>query len=142
MPLGKQKKKGYLGDNILGKDGFSYQLHLYSGAGAYVCGEGTALVESMEAKRPSTDDEPPFIKQCGLFHLPTCVNNVESLCLVPSILLDDQNEYQTYGTPGSMGTKMISVAGNVKKPGAFEIPFGITVREIIYDLAGGVTDGN
>ena len=136
------EEKGYLGENILGKDSFSYQLHLYSGAGAYVCGEGTALVESMEGKSGRPRMKPPFIKQCGLFHLPTCVNNVESLCLVPSILLDDQNEYQTYGTPGSMGTKMISVAGNVKKPGAFEIPFGITVREIIYDLAGGVTDGN
>ena len=140
--IGQAEKKGYLGENILGKDSFSYQLHLYSGAGAYVCGEGTALVESMEGKSGRPRMKPPFIKQCGLFHLPTCVNNVESLCLVPSILLDDQNEYQTYGTPGSMGTKMISVAGNVKKPGAFEIPFGITVREIIYDLAGGVTDGN
>lgn len=136
------EEAGYLGENILGKPGFSYRLHLYSGAGAYVCGEGTALVESMEGKSGRPRMKPPFIKQCGLFHLPTCVNNVESLCLVPGILLDDNREYQSYGTPSSIGTKMISVGGNVNRPGAFEIPFGVTVREIIEDLAGGVTDGN
>lgn len=136
------REKGYLGENILGKTGFSYEVHLYSGAGAYVCGEGTALVESMEGKSGRPRMKPPFIKQCGLFHLPTCVNNVESLCLVPSILLDDKKEYLSYGTQNSVGTKMISVAGNVRNPGAFEIPFGITVRDIIYGLAGGVTDDN
>lgn len=136
------REKGYLGENILGKTGFSYNVHLYSGAGAYVCGEGTALVESMEGKSGRPRMKPPFIKQCGLFNLPTCVNNVESLCLVPSILLDGKNEYLSYGTQNSVGTKMISVGGNVNNPGAFEIPFGITVRDIIFGLAGGVTDGN
>lgn len=134
------RENGYLGKDILGKTGFSYDVHLYSGAGAYVCGEGTALVESMEGKSGRPRMKPPFIKQCGLFHLPTCVNNVESLCLVPSVLLDDKKEYLSYGTQNSIGTKMISVAGNVKHPGAFEIPFGMTVRDIIFDLAGGVTD--
>lgn len=131
------EEKGYLGENILGK-GFNYNIHLYSGAGAYVCGEGTALVESIEGKSGRPRMKPPFIKQCGLFNLPTLVNNVESLCLVPGILLDDKKEYLSYGTKDSIGTKMISVAGNVKNPGAFEVPFGITLREIIYELAGGI----
>lgn len=131
------KEAGYIGKNILNK-GFDFELHLYTGAGAYVCGEGTALVESMEGKAGRPRMKPPFIKQCGLFNLPTCLNNVESLSLVPSILLDEEKEYLKYGTEESRGTKMISVAGNVKNPGAFEIPFGMTLREIIYDLAGGV----
>lgn len=135
------KRQGLLGKNILGTN-FCYDIHLYSGAGAYVCGEGTALIESIEGKSGRPRMKPPFIKQCGLFHLPTCVNNVESLSLVAHILLDTENKYQTYGTADSVGTKLISVAGNVKKPGVFEIPFGITVREIVEELAGGVTDGN
>lgn len=137
--IDQAKAKGYIGKDILGVAGFDYEIHLQSGAGAYVCGEGTALVESIEGKSGRPRKKPPFIKQCGLFNLPTCVQNVESLCLVPSILLDDERVYMTYGTEKSPGTKMISVGGNVKNPGAFEIPFGITLREIIYDLAGGVS---
>lgn len=133
------KTYGFLGNNILGK-GFNFNIHLYSGAGAYVCGEGTALVESIEGKSGRPRMKPPFIKQCGLYHLPTCVNNVESLSLVCHVLLDDAKIYQTYGVGDSIGTKLVSVAGNVKKPGVFEIPFGVTVRDIIYELAGGVTD--
>ncbi len=139
--IAQSEKKGYLGKNILGTN-FSYYIHLHSGAGAYVCGEGTALVESIEGKSGRPRMKPPFIKQCGLFNLPTLVNNVESLSLVPSILLDDSKEYLTYGTESSVGTKLISVAGNVNNPGVFEIPFGLTLREIIYDLAGGVVNNN
>lgn len=135
------KTYGFLGNNILGK-GFNFNIHLYSGAGAYVCGEGTALVESIEGKSGRPRMKPPFIKQCGLYNLPTCVNNVESLSLVAHILLDEQKEYQRYGHGDSIGTKLVSVAGNVKTPGVFEIPFGITVREIVEDLAGGITDGH
>ena len=137
--ISQAKEKGFLGENILGQD-FSYELHLYSGAGAYVCGEGTALVESMEGKSGRPRMKPPFIKQCGLFNLPTCLNNVESLCLVPSVLLDDEKVYLTYGTEKCPGSKIISVGGNVKNPGAFEISFGMTLREIIYGLAGGIKD--
>lgn len=139
--INQAEEKGYLGRNILGKD-FNFKIHLYSGAGAYVCGEGTALVESIEGKSGRPRMKPPFIKQCGLFKLPTLVNNVESLSLVPSILLDDSKEYLTYGTEGSVGTKLVSVGGNVRNPGVFEIPFGITLREIIYELAGGIIDNN
>lgn len=133
------EKAGYLGDNILGS-GWSYRIHLKSGAGAYVCGEGTALSESIEGKAGRPRMKPPFIKQCGLFKLPTCVNNVESLSLVPGILMDDAGFYKTQGTLDCPGTKLVSVAGNVKKPGVYEVPFGITLREIIYDLAGGVKE--
>lgn len=139
--INQAEERGYLGRNILGKD-FNFKIHLYSGAGAYVCGEGTALVESIEGKSGRPRMKPPFIKQCGLFNLPTLVNNVESLSLVPSILLDDSKEYLTYGTEGSVGTKLVSVGGNVRNPGVFEIPFGMTLREIIYELAGGIVDNN
>ena len=130
------KSYGFLGTNILGK-GFDFDIHLYSGAGAYVCGEGTALIRSIEGKAGRPRMKPPFIKVSGLFARPTCLNNVESLSLVPHLLLDEEKAYQRYGTEDSVGTKMISVAGNVNAPGAFEVPFGTTLREIIQ-LAGGV----
>lgn len=133
------EKAGYLGDNILGS-GLNYRIHLYSGAGAYVCGEGSALAESIAGHAGRPRKKPPYIKQCGVFHLPTCVNNVESLSLVPNVLMDDEGFYKKQGTPECPGTKMISVSGNVNRPGVFEIPFGTTIREII-DLAGGVTEG-
>lgn len=133
------EKAGYLGENILGS-GLNYRIHLYSGAGAYVCGEGTALAESVEGKAGRPRKKPPYIKQCGVFGRPTCVNNVESLSIVPNLLLDDEGFYKSQGTPDCPGTKMISVSGNVNNPGVFEIPFGTTIREII-ELAGGVTEG-
>ena len=133
------KSYGFLGTNILGK-GFDFNLHLYSGAGAYVCGEGTALIRSIEGKAGRPRMKPPFIKVSGLFARPTCLNNVESLSLVPHLLLDDKKVYQSYGTENSVGTKMISVAGNVEKPGVFEIPFGTKLRDIIA-MAGGVQGG-
>jgi len=128
---------GFLGTNILGQN-FDFKLHLYSGAGAYVCGEGTALIRSIEGKAGRPRMKPPFIKQSGAFARPTCLNNVETLSLVPHLLNDKEAIYAKQGTENSIGTKLISVAGNVNSPGVFEIPFGITVREIIYGLAGGV----
>ena len=135
------EKAGYLGDNVLGIEGFNYRIHLYSGAGAYVCGEGSALVESIEGKSGRPRTKPPYMKQNGLFYLPTCVNNVESYSIVPGLLMDDDNYYKSQGTPECIGTKMISIAGNVKNPGIHEVPFGITIREII-ELAGGPLDGH
>ena len=132
---------GFLGKNILGKEDFDFHIHLRSGAGAYVCGEGTALIRSIEGKAGRPRMKPPFIKQSGLFALPTCVNNVESLSIVPHLLLDDKKEYISYGSGESLGTKLVSVGGNVNRPAVFEIPFGTTVREIIYDLAGGIQGG-
>ncbi len=131
------KSSGFLGENSLGK-GFDFTLHLYSGGGAYVCGEGTALIRSIEGKAGRPRMKPPFIKVSGLFARPTCLNNVESLALVPHLLLDEDQVYAKSGSGESIGTKLISVAGNVNKPGVFEIPFGTTVRDIIYNLAGGI----
>jgi len=134
------EQKGFLGKNILGTD-FEFHIHLYSGAGAYVCGEGTALIHSIEGKAGRPRMKPPFIKVSGLFSLPTCVNNVESFSIVPHLLLDEQGEYAGYGSGESIGTKLVSVGGNVVRPGVFEIPFGTSVRDIIYDLAGGLPPG-
>ena len=131
------EEKGFLGKNVMGK-GFEFNIHLYSGAGAYVCGEGTALIRSIEGKAGRPRMKPPFIKQSGLFALPTCVNNVESFAIVPHLLMDDDKVYESCGSGKSIGTKLVSVGGNVNNPGVFEIPFGTTVREIIYNLAGGV----
>ena len=132
--------KGFLGDNILGS-GFSFHIHLYSGAGAYVCGEGSTLIESIEGKSGRPRIKPPFIKECGLFQLPTLVNNVETLAIAAAFIEHGVDEYLSYGTAGSPGTKIISLAGNVKNPGAYEIPFGLTLREIIYDIGGGIPEG-
>ncbi len=134
-------EKGYLGDKILGSS-FSFQIHLYSGAGAYVCGEGSTLIESIEGKSGRPRIKPPFIKECGLFQLPTLVNNVETLAIATAVLQNGLEEYLKYGTPESPGTKIISLAGNVKNPGAYEIPFGLTLREIIYEIGGGIPDGH
>ena len=134
-------EKGFLGDNILGTN-FSFNIHLYSGAGAYVCGEGSTLIESIEGKSGRPRIKPPFIKECGLFQLPTLVNNVETLAIATAVIQNGVEDYIKYGTEKSPGTKIISLAGNVNKPGAYEIPFGLTLREIIYDIGGGITDNN
>lgn len=136
------EEKGFLGDNILGIPGFNFHIHLYSGAGAYVCGEGTALIRSIEGKAGRPRMKPPFIKVSGAFALPTCVNNVESFAIVPHLLRDRENVYLKCGSGESIGTKLISVGGNVRRPGVYEIPFGTTVREIIYGLAQGIPDGH
>lgn len=129
-----------LGDNIQ-NTGFSFHIHLYSGAGAYVCGEGTALIRSIEGKAGRPRKKPPFMKVSGLFALPTCVNNVESFSIVPHLLMDDEREYISYGSGESLGTKLVSLGGNVRRPGVYEIPFGTTVRDIIYDLGQGIPGG-
>lgn len=131
--------KGYLGDNIQGS-GFSFNIHLYSGAGAYVCGEGSTLIESIEGKSGRPRIKPPFIKECGLFQLPTLVNNVETLAIATAFIQHGVEEYLKFGTPNCPGTKIISLAGNVRNPGAYEIPFGLTLKEIIYDIGGGIPD--
>ncbi len=139
--IAETKAKGFLGQKILGT-GFSFEIHLYSGAGAYVCGEGSTLIESIEGKSGRPRIKPPFIKECGLFQLPTLVNNVETLAIATAALTHGIDDYISYGTEKSPGTKIISLAGNVKKPGTYEIPFGLTIREIIYDIGGGITDDN
>ncbi len=134
------KKAGYLGTNILGK-GFDFDLHVVSGAGAYVCGENTALVESLEGKQGRPRQKPPYVKNCGLFQMPTILNNVETYSCIPCIVNVGGERYSSFGTEFSGGTKLLCLSGNVVNRGVYEIPYGLTIREIIYNLGGGVKDG-
>lgn len=134
------EKAGYLGKNILGTD-FEFNLKVVSGAGAYVCGENTALVESIEGKTGRPRQKPPYIKNCGLYQMPTVLNNVETYSCIPWIIKDGGENFAKKGTEFSGGTKLMCLSGNVKNRGVYEIAFGTTLRELINDLGGGVTDG-
>lgn len=133
---------GYVGDNILG-GAFSCPVYVHLGAGAYICGEETALLNSLEGKLGQPRVRPPFPAQKGggLYGEPTVVNNVETLANVPWIMRNGAAEYKKIGTEQSAGTKVFCVSGNVKKPGNYELPFGATFRELLYDYAGGPKDG-
>lgn len=135
------KKNGYLGENILNNN-FDFDITVFSGAGAYVCGESTALIESMEGKSGRPRLKLARTSEKGLYQLPTLANNIETLAAAATILEVGGEEYSKYGTENSKGTKLISLCGNVNKPGAYEVPFGITLREIIYDVGGGIKNGN
>lgn len=128
---------GYLGDNILGK-GVSFHLHVHSGAGAYICGEETALIESLEGKRGQPRIKPPFPVNKGFSAKPTIVNNVETLANVPYIIEIGGDAYAKIGNPECPGLKLFCVSGHVKKPGVYELPLGTTLREIIYGQCGGI----
>ncbi|MEK9164809.1 MAG: NAD(P)H-dependent oxidoreductase subunit E, partial [Chloroflexota bacterium] len=134
------KAAGYLGANILGS-GFDLDLEVRSGAGAYICGEETALFESIEGKRGFPRIKPPFPVTHGLFGKPTAINNVETLIAVPTILAHGAAEFRKIGTEKSTGPKLFCVSGDVVKPGLYEVPFGVTIRHLLNDLAGGVTGG-
>lgn len=131
------EQKGYLGKHIMGSE-FNFMIEVFSGAGAYVCGENSSLIESMEGHAGRPRIKPPRIGAKGYLGFPTLVNNVETLAGVTTILSMGASEYARYGTEESHGTKVISVSGNVNTPGVYEVPFGTTLREIIYDVAGGV----
>jgi NADH-quinone oxidoreductase subunit F len=131
---------GYLGERILDSD-HSMTLVLHRGAGAYICGEETGLLDSLEGKRGSPRLKPPFPAIEGLYHGPTLINNVETLCAVPHILSMGAEAWTKIGTESSTGTKVVSVSGDVQRPGNYEIDLGIPSREIIYDLAGGPPEG-
>ncbi len=131
---------GFLGERILDAD-FSLSLVLHRGAGAYICGEETGLLDSLEGKRGNPRLKPPFPAIEGLYAGPTLINNVETLATVPYILRMGGDEYAKIGTQTSTGTKLISISGDVKRPGNYEIELGIPSREIIYDLAGGPPSG-
>jgi NADH-quinone oxidoreductase subunit F len=129
-----------VGENILGS-GFNFHLEIRQGAGAYICGEETALFESIEGKRGFPRMKPPFPTTHGLFGKPTVINNVETLCNVPYILREGSEAYRRIGTTLSTGPKLFCISGDVLRPGLYEVPFGITLRELIYDLAGGIPAG-
>lgn len=130
---------GLIGEDIL-NSGFSFHLHVHSGAGAYVCGEETALIESIEGKRGEPRSRPPYPTTHGLWGKPTLVNNVETLANVPPIIRNGGAWYSQFGTPKSAGTKVYTIFGNVNKTGVIEVPMGITLREVINIYAGGMKD--
>lgn len=129
-----------LGSRILGTD-FSFDLELRQGAGAYICGEETALFESIEGKRGMPRVKPPFPTTHGLFGKPTVINNVETLSNIPEILKLGGEKYKQTGSEKSSGTKLFCVSGDVNRPGLYEVPFGVTMRHLLMDLAGGVRKG-
>ncbi len=129
---------GYLGSNILGT-GFALDIYVHRGAGAYICGEETALLESLEGKRGLPRTKPPFPATHGLFQKPTVVNNVETLANVPHIVNRGPEWFASTGNPlKSTGTRVFCMSGHVKRPGNYEVPMGIPFREMIYDIAGGM----
>ncbi len=131
---------GYLGKNILGT-GYNLDLYLHGSAGRYICGEETALLNSLEGKRGIPRAKPPFPASSGLFGQPTVVNNVETLCWIPHIVEKGTEWFQNLSFTGEGGTKLFGVSGRVRKPGLWELPMGTPMREIIFDYAGGMQDG-
>ncbi|MCG2787976.1 MAG: NADH-quinone oxidoreductase subunit NuoF [Anaerolineae bacterium] len=132
---------GFLGHNIFGTD-FNFHLHIHAGAGAYVCGEETALIESLEGKRGEPRTRPPYPTTNGLWNKPTLVNNVETLANIPAILRNGPEWYKAIGTPSSPGTKVYTIMGNVNFSGVIEVPMGITLREVINIYAKGMKPGS
>lgn len=136
IAIAQAEEKGYLGDNIFGTD-FCLHLHIKEGAGAFVCGEETALMASIEGQRGMPRLRPPFPAQSGLFGKPTTINNVETLASVPWIIRNGAEAYAAIGTEKSKGTKVFALAGKIKNGGLVEVPMGITLREIIEEIGGG-----
>ena len=136
----EMEKAGYLGEKLFGTD-YSLKIYTHLGAGAYICGEETALLESLEGKRGQPRVRPPFPPSVGLYGKPTVVNNVETFTNVPMIMANGADWYKTMGTADSAGVKIFSLSGRVRKPGNYELPFGTTFRELIYEHGGGILDG-
>lgn len=134
------KEAGYLGDNILGS-GFSFDIHVVRGAGSYVCGENSTLLNSIEGKAGRPRMKPPHLAEVGLFGLPTLVNNVESLAAIPYIVANGGDKFASYGSENSGGTKLLCLSGNVLNRGVYEVPLGMSLKDIIYKLGGGVPEG-
>jgi NADH-quinone oxidoreductase subunit F len=132
---------GLLGKNI-GGSGFNLDIYVHTGAGAYICGEETALIESLEGKRGYPRLRPPFPAIQGLYMCPTVVNNVETISIVPEVFRRGIDWWKSIGTEKSPGMTVYSLCGHVRKPGNYELPLGITMRELIFDVAGGIRDGN
>ena len=138
--VAEAEQAGYLGENILGS-GFSLSLVVHRGAGAYICGEETGLLDSLEGRRGNPRLKPPFPAIQGLYQGPTLINNVETLATVPAIIDMGGHDYAKIGTETSTGTKLVSVSGDVQKPGNYEIELGISSRDIIFGLCGGPQPG-
>ena len=140
LAIKAMEEVGLLGDNILGTD-FSFRVHIRLGAGAFVCGEETALLNSIEGKRGMPRPRPPFPAVKGLWGCPTCVNNVETLANVPYILREGAAKFASVGSENSKGTKVFALGGKVNNVGLVEVPMGTTLKELIYDIGGGIPNG-
>jgi len=140
MAIEQAKAAGVLGDNILGT-GFSFDIELKYGAGAFVCGEETALINSMEGNRGEPYTKPPFPAESGYWNMPTIVNNVETLANIPAIIMKGADWHSSIGTETSKGTKVFCIVGKINNVGLIEVPMGITLKEVINDIGGGVADG-
>jgi len=138
--ISQAEEMGLVGDRIFGTD-FGFRLHIKEGAGAFVCGEETALLASIEGRRGMPRPRPPFPAQSGLWGCPTNINNVETYANVPWILRHGPEAYSATGTEGSKGTKVFALAGKVSNTGLAEVPMGLTLREVIFDIGGGIRDG-
>lgn len=141
LAIHQAEEMGFLGKNIFGSS-FNFELHVHAGAGAYICGEETALIESIEGKRGEPRARPPYPTTHGLFGKPTLVNNVETLANVPPILNNGGDWYRKFGTPSSPGTKVFTIIGNVNETGVIEVPMGITLREVINIYGKGMKNGS
>jgi len=138
--LAEAYEAGLLGKNILGS-GYNFDLYLHTSAGRYICGEETALLNSLEGKRANPRAKPPFPQTSGLFGKPTIVNNIETLCNIPPILKNGADWYKSISLSEDGGTKLYGVSGKVKNPGLWELPLGVTLREVLEEHAGGMRDG-
>ena len=134
------KEKGIIGKNVFGS-AFSVDVEVKLGAGSYLCGEELTLLESLEGKRGYPRIKPPYPAEYGLYGKPTLINNVETLATIPTIIEKGSDWYTSLGTENSPGTKIFTISGDVNKPGYYETEMGITLRELIYELAGGIKDG-
>ena len=140
IAIAQEKEYGILGENIFGTD-FNFDIEIRLGAGAFVCGEETALLESVEGKRGQPRLKPPYPANSGLFQKPTLINNVETYANITQIILKGADWYSSIGTETSKGTKVFALGGNVNNVGLVEVPMGTTLREIIYDIGGGIPNG-
>ena len=140
IAIEQARQKGYLGKNILGIQRFSFDVYIKEGAGAFVCGEETALIASVEGQRGMPRKRPPFPAASGLWKKPTNINNVETFANIPWIITNGAKEYAKYGTEKSKGTKVFALAGKIKRSGLVEVPMGMSIRDVIFKLGGGIQD--
>jgi len=140
IAIAQAKEYGFLGQNILGSN-FSFDIEIRIGAGAFVCGEETALIASIEGRRGQPRVKPPYPAQSGVWGCPTVINNVETLACVPPIIIKGADWFRSIGTPTSPGTKVFALAGKITNTGLVEVPMGITLRELLYEIGGGSSTG-
>ncbi|MDU1412655.1 MAG: NADH-quinone oxidoreductase subunit NuoF [Clostridium sp.] len=138
--IAQAREYGFLGNNILGTS-FNFDIEIKYGAGAFVCGEETALIHSIEGNRGEPTNKPPFPAEAGLWNKPTCVNNVETLANIPAIINNGADWFSSIGTATSKGTKVFALAGKINNVGLVEVPMGTTLREILYEIGGGIKFG-